>query len=73
MCLIKKQLYLRANFSGATAAFQSASPIRSFPPNGFGLDDVLGNVWELVEDCSGRSYVGAPFNGAARNTKFRKN
>jgi formylglycine-generating enzyme required for sulfatase activity len=44
---------------------QQAAPVGSFPPNKFGLYDMVGNVWEWIEDCVHRDYNGAPTDGSA--------
>ena len=41
------------------------APAGSFSANGFGLHDVLGNVYEWVEDCWNERYAGAPSDGSA--------
>ena len=41
------------------------APAGSFGPNPFGLYDMLGNVWQWVEDCWHESYAGAPDDGRA--------
>lgn len=41
------------------------APAASFKPNAFGLNDMIGNAWEWVEDCFNYDYIGAPTDGSA--------
>jgi formylglycine-generating enzyme required for sulfatase activity len=61
-----------ANYDGTTdgsgpsdANRQKTVPVGSFPPNGFGLHDMHGNVSEWVEDCWHPEYTAtAPTDGS---------
>jgi formylglycine-generating enzyme required for sulfatase activity len=43
------------------------APVGSFKVSAFGLDDMLGNVFEWTEDCWHPDYQGAPVDGSARS------
>lgn len=43
------------------------SPVGSFPPNAFGLADMIGNVWQWTADC-GEDYARTPQDGSPATT-----
>jgi formylglycine-generating enzyme required for sulfatase activity len=46
------------------------APVASYPPNGYGLHDVAGNVWEWVTDWYRPDYYATlAAGGVARNPK----
>ena len=57
----------QANFSPAVSDVLGAKtkPVGSYEANRFGLYDVHGNVYEMVQDCLNLDYHGAPSDGSA--------
>ena len=66
-----------AECSGVGAVTNQTTPVAYFPPNAFGLHDMLENVFEYAADCWHENYIGAPSDGrpwidtACRKITFR--
>ncbi|RPI82377.1 MAG: formylglycine-generating enzyme family protein [Planctomycetaceae bacterium] len=58
------------NQNTATDGFERTAPVKSFAPNGYGLYDMAGNVWEWCSDWYQRDlYASRPRDRVTRNPK----
>ena len=59
-----------ANCDGCNgpSSLQRTTPGGAYPPNAFGLYDMVGNVWKWLADCWNNTYAGAPTDGSAWTT-----
>ncbi|EDN69562.1 Protein of unknown function DUF323 [Beggiatoa sp. PS] len=63
----------KANCSVKEDGFKYTAPVNAFKSNAFGLDDMLGNVWEWMADPWHENYQNAPTDSRVWNFGPKKN
>ena len=51
--------------AGCDDGYHRTAPAGTYEANGYGLHDVLGNVWEWTQDCKSENYEGVPSDGSS--------
>jgi formylglycine-generating enzyme required for sulfatase activity len=54
------------NVFACNDSYVYTAPVGSFKANSYGLNDLLGNVFQWTQDCWNTDYDGAPIDGSAR-------
>ena len=61
--------YWHGEFPWRRSGYGTTSPVGSFPPNGYGLFDMAGNVWEWTADWYASQGPRAASRQAARASR----
>jgi formylglycine-generating enzyme required for sulfatase activity len=65
-----KKIYPQWQVARCNDGYDHTSPTGSFEPNAAGLQDMLGNLWEWVEDCYHDSYKNLPAQTRSTGAPF---